>query len=99
MRFDVYALPRGSTPYVVDVQSEFLSHLDSRMVIPILPKGKVQHSIAGLHPPVEIGGDMHVLVTHQLTSILKRDLKHPIASLADHREDITRALDILLTGF
>jgi len=99
MRFDVYALPRGTTPYVVDVQSEFLSHLDSRMVIPILPKANVQQSIAGLHPLVEIGGDRHVLVTHQLTSILKRDLKHPVASLAEHRDEITRALDILLTGF
>jgi len=65
MRFDVYAMPRGGTPYVVDVQSDFLSHLESRMVIPILLEGKVEARIASLHPVCEIGGHQHVLVTNQ----------------------------------
>jgi toxin CcdB len=92
-------MARGATPYVVDVQSDFLAHLESRLVIPILMQVKVQERIEGLHLVVDIAGDLHVLVTHQLTSILKRDLERPVASLAAHHDEITRALDILFTGF
>jgi hypothetical protein len=42
---------------------------------------------------------MVVLMTQELASIQKRYLQRPIASLADHRDDITRALDMLFTGF
>jgi toxin CcdB len=99
MRFDVYAIPRGAVPYVVDVQSDFLSYLASRMIIPIIPAENLPKRIADLHPLLHINGDRHVLVTHQLTSISKRDLKIPVASLEKHRDEITRALDILFTGF
>jgi toxin CcdB len=99
MRFDVYAIPRGAVPYVVDVQSDFLSHLASRMIIPIIPADDLPKRIADLHPVLDINGGRHVLVTHQLTSISKRDLKNPVASLAQHRDEITRALDLLFTGF
>jgi toxin CcdB len=99
MRFDVYAMPRGVAPYVVDVQAGFLSHLASRMVIPIVTEAKMPQRVNYLHPVLGINGDRHVLVTHQLTSILKHDLKRPIASLSAYQDEITRALELLFTGF
>ncbi len=98
MRFDVYPMPRGA-PYVVDVQSDFSNQLGSRIVIPMVAARNMPQRIAELHPVLEVRGTLYVLVTHQLTSVLKTDLKAPVASFAAHRDEITRALDILLTGF
>jgi toxin CcdB len=99
MRFDVFTLPNGVTPYVVDVQSDFISRVASRVVIPIIPETKLRERIKDLHPIVEINGERCVLVTHQITSILQRNLRRPIASLIGYRDEITRALDLLFTGF
>jgi len=38
-------------------------------------------------------------LTHAIASILTRDLRDPIASLARHHDAVTRALDILLLGY
>jgi len=99
MRFDVHVMARGSTPYVVDVQSEFTSNLGIRMVIPLVPQGKFPDRIAELHPLIDVGDMPHVLVTHLMTSVLRRDLGRVVESLAERRDDITRALDLLFTGF
>ncbi len=99
MRFDIHAMARGNTPYVMDVQSEFTAHLETRMVIPIMPEGKVPNRIAALHPVFDVLGVPHVLVTHMMTSMVRRDLGRVIESLAEKRDEVTRALDLLFTGF
>jgi toxin CcdB len=100
MRFDLFLLPPGGSPgYMVDVQSDFLSDLPSRMMIPLIAASKYKSPIKDLHPVFEIDGAAFVLLTHELASIQKRQLQRPIASLSAHRDAITRALDILFTGF
>jgi toxin CcdB len=100
MRFDVYELPAGGAAgYIVDVQSDFLAEMKTRMVIPLLPEERHGRLLKDLHPVFEIGGERLVLVTHELASIQKRQLKHPVTTLAQHRDEITHALDILFTGF
>ncbi len=39
-RFDVYRFPSKSAPLVVDVQSDILGELNSRVVIPLVPVTK-----------------------------------------------------------
>jgi toxin CcdB len=99
MRFDIHAMARGNMPYVMDVQSEFTSHLETRVVIPVMPESKVPGQIAILHPLVDIGGVPHVLVTHMMTSISRRDLGRVVEAVAERRDEITRALGLLFTGF
>lgn len=100
MRFDVYKMPAGGVAgYIVDVQADLLSEMPTRMVIPLLPEGKHPRVLKDLHPVFEIDTGRFVLVTHELASIPKRQLQRPVASLTAYREQITRALDILFTGF
>jgi toxin CcdB len=99
MRFDVYKLARGAIPYVVDVQSDFMSALESRMVIPVLPAGKVKKRVPDLQPVVEIAGTPHVLMTYEMSSVLRKELGRSFMSLIAYRDEITRALDLLFTGF
>jgi toxin CcdB len=99
MRFDVYPLPSGGAGYIVDVQSDFLEHLPTRVVVPLISAGTFKTPIREVHPVFEIANARFVLMTHELASIRKLQLHRPVASLAAYREQITRALDILFTGF
>jgi toxin CcdB len=100
MRFDVFLLPSGgSSGYMVDVQSDFLSHLPSRMMIPLISASQYKSPIGDLHPVFEIDRLAFVLLTHELASIQKRQLQRPVATLAEHQHEITRAMGLLFTGF
>ncbi|HEY0265439.1 MAG TPA: CcdB family protein, partial [Rhizomicrobium sp.] len=95
-RLDVHPMPGRGAGYVLDVQAELLSHLATRVVVPLLPEAAAPRPISELNPVFEIDGRRHVLVTQALASIPGHELKRAVASLAAHRDSITRALDILL---
>jgi toxin CcdB len=100
MRFDVYRLPPGEPAgFMVDVQSDFLSDLPTRMVIPLLREPKLASIFRDLNPEFEIMGSRCVLMTQELASIPKRQLANPVTSLSPRQDEITRALDLLFTGF
>jgi len=100
MRFDVYKMPPGGAPgYLVDVQADLWADLPTRMVIPLLANAGFRGAIRDLNPVFEIFELPFVLVTQELASIKKRLLNRPIASLIAQRDEISRALDLLLTGF
>lgn len=84
---------------MVDVQSDFLSSLQSRMVIPLLTSSKFFSALKDLNPQFEIFDEKFTLVTQELASVPVRLLGRSVENLAAFRDDITRALDILLTGF
>ena len=103
-RFDVYANPGNhakSTPYLLDVQSNLLDGLDSRMVIPLrslkhFPKVKVATQLT---PIIKIGGKDYLLETPKMGAVPQRVLKSPIASLLESQAEITAALDFLFHGY
>ena len=95
-RFDVYRLRGGAI--LLDVQSDFLSIRDTRVVIPLVLSAQFPPS-GTLTPTVRLDGRPFTMVTHQILTLLTRRLGTPIANLAHHRDDITRALDVLFTGF
>ena len=103
-RFDVYANPGNhakTTPYLLDVQSNLLDGLDSRMVIPLrslkhFPKVKVATQLT---PIIKIGGKDYLLETPKMGAVPQRVLKSPIASLLESQAEITAALDFLCHGY
>lgn len=103
-RFDVYPNPgahSGTTPYLLDVQSDLLEGLDSRMVIPLRSLdhfARVKLPIR-LTPVVHIQGKDYLLETPKMGAVPKRILKSPIASLAAKQAQITTALDFLFQGY
>jgi toxin CcdB len=105
-QFGLYANQDKDTnrayPYFVDVQSELLAGLKSRVVIPIiaLEKSKSASSIYPQHlcPEVEIQRKKYVLMTHQMTSVPIQMLKGGEGSLSRYRNEIVAAIDFLVTG-
>ncbi|MGN6454119.1 MAG: CcdB family protein [Steroidobacteraceae bacterium] len=89
-----------SFPLLVDVQSEVLQDLETRVVIPLARAASfTDFPLRYVMPSVEVEGKKYLLMTPQLTG-LSRVLLGPFrGSLDAHARDISRATDILLRGF
>lgn len=103
-RFDVYR--NGGehaevTPYLLDVQSDLLQELETRIVVPLrrCDRFPVVSLPANLTPTFEIEGVKCLLETPKLASVPLRLLKTPVTSLASSQFEITAALDFLFHGF
>ncbi|MFI3222002.1 MAG: CcdB family protein [Methylococcaceae bacterium] len=86
-------------PFMVDVQDNLLSDLNSRVVIPLTPLINLEESYPkNLCPIITIEGKDYALLTHQISSISKRFLSHYQGTLAHNRPEIIAAIDFLITG-
>jgi toxin CcdB len=103
-RFDVYrnsGAHAAAVPYLLDVQSDLLSGLETRVVAPLRRRDRFPASnIPGnLMPTLTLEGVECILETPKLAAVPLRVLKTPIASLAASHFEITAALDFLVHGF
>lgn len=100
-QFDLYRngnpRTREAIPLLLDVQSDLLASLNTRMVIP-LSRAKGLAGINRLMPEVTVGEERLLLLTPQMAGISRRELGEPIGSLAHLRLDIIAAIDLLISG-
>lgn len=96
-RFDVYR-GRRAVPFLVQVQGDFLDHLFTRSVVPLLIPNEVPAPTPELHFLVKVEGQTLLFATHLLAAIPRRELGPPVASVHGWWDEIGRALDRLLTG-
>jgi len=94
-RHDVY---RAFGTYLLDCQSDYLGNLDTRFVVPLLPEGEVP-KVHRLNPVFRIEGERLVMATQLGSSLPARNLRSPVASLADQHDVIMNAFDMLLSGY
>jgi toxin CcdB len=101
-QFDVYTNTDSDTnqayPYFVDVQTELLDVLNSRVVIPlttVLPNKGLPNNIC---PKVEINGEQYYLLTYQITTVARSFLKKHESSLLLNRADVINSIDFLILG-
>jgi toxin CcdB len=102
-QFAVYRNPNPATagdyPLLVDVQSDLLADLATRVVIPLCPAALLAgRLVKTLMPVVDVTGDGYALLTPQLAGIPRKQLGEAVGSLAASRGEIIAALDLLLTG-
>jgi len=97
-RFDV-AARTSSGRLVVIVQSDHLDDLDTRLVIPLLLLGTGGSPTTRLNPVLIVGGESYVLVTQHAAAIKTVQLGRAMDNVVEYRDEITSALDLLITGF
>lgn len=85
-------------PYLLDVQSELLESLDTRVVVPLVRSELVKRGVGRLQPEFNVAGERVVMETASLGAVPAQRLGPPIADLRGKRTEITAALDCLLTG-
>ncbi len=103
-RFNVHANsgPHATTtPYLLDVQSDLLGGLDTRVVIPLRRRDRFPGTKlpADLMPVFVVEGIECILETPKLAAVPQRLLKPPVASLQAESERIIAALDFLFQGY
>ena len=96
-QFDVYEL-KGDGGLVVDIQSDLLDPLNTRVVIPLLVVGATLKPAKRLNPVFSIANESRILGTQFLASIPASELRNSIGSLLEVRDEITAALDMLYQG-
>jgi toxin CcdB len=102
-RFEVYANPetaeRKHTPYLLDVQNDYIDHLESRVVIPLRRESVFGPRARDLHPLLSGNGEPVVLDTSALAAIPTTELRKPVGTLRDSRDSIQTALDALFGAY
>jgi len=96
-QFDVYRLA-GGNGLVVDCQSDLLSHLESRFVVPLVPRTDAPQPGRRFNPVFAIESVEHVMLTQFSGAVDRRQLGTAVASLANRSFEITDALDVLISG-
>lgn len=97
-RYDLHPAPDGAG-FLVDLQSDLLDGLTTRVVAPLLPLDRAPSPAKWLNPVFEIDGVAHVLATQLLAAVPRGLLGRPVGTLADRAEAVTRALDMVFHGF
>jgi len=97
-RFGVYRL-RDGQGHVLDCQSNLLSALTTRFVVPLQPRSDAPEAARRLNPIFEIEGQPFVMLTQFSASLETRELGAEVCSLQEQDTVIMNALDMLLTGY
>lgn len=94
---DVYRTADGHV--LLDCQADFLAHLNSRLVVPLLPEQDTQQVSERLNPRLMIEGNAMIMKTHFTSAVPVRELHTRIASLTDQAYVVQAALDMLISGY
>ena len=96
-RFDVYQ--DRSREFFVNVRADEFDDVPRLILVPLHPAARVSGVIPTINPVVEFRTNDYVVLTQYLASVPKREFSQPIGTLVQHADEITRALDVLFTGF
>ena len=97
-RFDVYVNP-GGNGFLVDAQADLMSHLNSRLVIPLVRSDIAPTPLKVLNPIFQIEDAAYLMLTQQMAAVSVQILKRPVLNVKDRRDEIVAAIDLLLQGF
>jgi toxin CcdB len=97
-QFDIHPLRAGGG-LIVDVQSDLIGILNTRMVVPLLPPAQAPKAARRLNPVFAVGGEPVVFVAQFITALPLAELSAASGSLFDQQDAIRAALDMLFLGF
>jgi toxin CcdB len=95
-RFDVYVVAGA---YYLDVQSNILPLMNTRLVVPLLPTNRAPAPIRRLHPTLTINGHLLVMATHLMVAVPLKSLGKPVGSAMRDYDEIVAAIDMVFNGF
>lgn len=103
-RFDIFRNPgksKDKIPYLIDIQSNVISGLATRVVVPLraLTIFSSQTLPDDLFPIIAVEGNDYFLDTPQLGAIPLRELKNKVGSAQSRQFDIQAALDRMFGAY
>lgn len=86
-------------PYLLELQSDFLDGLSSRLVAAVTVAERHGKALTRLEIELPIEGRDCVILFTELASLSPPALGVTVLSLADRRDEFTAALDFLIHGY
>jgi toxin CcdB len=98
-RLDVWRASASKTRgYLLESQSDLHRTLDTRVVIPLLPRAAIGILNQLLNPSFEIENQTWFLATQAIGTVRSLRLATKVCSLLEHEDAIIKAIDHLLLG-
>ena len=97
-RYDYYR-DADRNAFFLDVQSDMVEILNSRVVVPLLPPRLAPMPARRLNPIFKIDGGDYVMVTQFISALPAAELPQQIGNLDPYHDQIVAALDMLFQGF
>jgi toxin CcdB len=102
-QFGIYQNRNAATaklyPYVIDLQTDLLSALKTTVVAPVCAaQAYAGQRLKDLCPQIDIGGEPHLVLIHQLAGVDRAVLGRDCGSATQHRSALISAIDFLLSG-
>ena len=94
-QYDIHRLGDG---LVIDCQADLLNDLNTRIVVPLIPRDEAPVPARRFNPIFIVNGAEHVMDTQYASAVERRQLGEVVASLAEHAFEITDAFDVLISG-
>ncbi|MGO0134457.1 CcdB family protein, partial [Citrobacter freundii] len=91
MQFMVYRNNSNNRayPYLLDVQSDIIDELNTRLVIPLFLLDEVNGRPARrLTPVLNVDGEDFLVMTHEMASVRQSQLGEEVVSVREHRQAI-----------
>jgi toxin CcdB len=97
-KYDVFPNPSGDG-YLLDVQTDLLCDLNTRMVVPLLPTSSAPKPATRLNPIFNFDDQQVVMVTQFMAAVPTGILRISVGKLDEEYEKVTSAIDMLFQGF
>lgn len=88
--------PRRS--YVVVLQHDDTQTVGTKVVAPLATEREIRR-VDRLHPRISVRGEDYFIAVDQVAAVPVSSIGPAVASAEHLRDEITRALDLLFTGF
>lgn len=103
-QFSVHENPnprtKGDVPFLLDVQSDVISILVTRMVVPLYRADVVKSkAMTRLTLTVKFKNKSLIAMVPEMAGIHQRELGAIVGDLPAFRANIIQAIDLLITGF
>ena len=97
-RYDVYA-SKFSSDYLLDVQTDLLAGLNTRVVVPLIKLSDAPKLAKYLNPRFDVAGEEVAMMTQFIAAIPESELDKRIDNLGQFHQEISSALNMIFSGF
>lgn len=97
-RFHVHRIGNNGS-LALDIQSNLLDALTTRVVVPLAPLSEIAALVPRLNPRVAVDGETFALLTQFMTTVPVSAVGPSIADLSNRADEITAATDFLFSGY
>ena len=101
MQFTIYRNKGNARvyPYLLNVQSDIIGELHTRMVIPLVPLADFTGRPAQrLNPVITVEGGKYLVLTHEMAAVKLNQLGEVVTDLMESRQLVKDAIDFLFDG-